>query len=426
MAKSAAGPGSPGDASNPALGAGVAPHDKAGAPSPATTTQDDAGSLTGLTADEATKIAEEFGDPVPTGPLPTQGQAGAGDGGKTPPGEGGAPPAEQATAKEGEEAGPDAGEKPGQGETPQPLPFDEELAGMKPLGDKPQATDDIPDLSTEEARQKALNPDGKSTVEDQLKNAQKLIGRFSGAVGKAKQLLAEMAPYAQLDERGQVVSFNLVALGDALGKESVDAQLAALGQKLVPLDWGPEQAGLLSDYPPDIVDAVLKRDGSIESGDLSYEEKVELVKSDPGKLVDVRTEKNRRELQAQQEAEQAQRDENDRCAARIQQIAATDKTYPRLKPGISRWNAVLPETIGGGLRAELCYRLAKLDRILDPDFRKAQADSIYRRAEADLITKFNLRVPTGGGGVVPAPGAGGSPGAAGGEEFASATTDEKL
>ena len=255
---------------------------------------------------------------------------------------------------------------------------------------------DVVDLKTPEAIAKALNPSGTATETEQLKHAQQLIGRFSQQVGQAKQVLESIAPFLQKDQAGNYVGFDLMSIGDRMGDQAVAAQLQARGLKLVPADFGAAEATLEREYPMDLVNQL------VPQKDMTFQEKVELIKGDPEKLVDLRVGKQTRVAQQQLQQQQAAVAERESMNSHLQQLATTDKSFKALVPGITKWNAKLPEGLTGQLRADVAYRLAKLDRLLSPDVRKAQGQAIYARCEQDLMKKFNLSTPgLGGGGMQP-------------------------
>jgi hypothetical protein len=302
--------------------------------------------------------------------------------------------------KDGEAAPGADGKKADEAPVAEVLPFDEELAGLTPLGgeDEPSAITALAELTSEEAIQKACNPTGKLSDVEQLKHAQGLIGKFSQTVGAAAKLTAELRPFFQFDKAGNPAGFDIAAIADKMGKEAIDAQLTARGLKIVPKDWGATEASVDREYPRDLVESL------VPGREMTFEEKVELIKSDPDKLVDLRIAKRERDGDAKRRTAAVAERSNREMEGRLSEITKTDKSIQALKPGMARWNKELPDTIGGALRADICYRLAKFDHLMSPAVRKAQGDTIYKRAEADFIKKHGLVMPVGGGGVVPAKG----------------------
>ena len=385
----------------------------AGSPSPAANTSapspaaggGDAGRLSGLSDDQERGALDAFDGP---GAVPLDGPTKSKPAADPAAGKPGKEPSDDlaTTGADGKPAG--EAKKDGQAK-PDPLPFDDELGALTPLdAGKPDALAELADVSSPEAFAKAVNPDGKASEADQLKNAQALIGKQSQVVSQAKQLTAQIAPFVLRDDQGQPVGLDVLAIGDALGIDAVNAALASRNQKIVPADWGPEQMAVEREFPADLVNKLVPGD------DMTFDEKVELIKGDAGKLVDIRVAKREREMQAQHQEAQAHEAQQAQTATRLTQLAQADKNFGKLKAAMSQWNHQLPDEIGGALRADLCYRLAKLDYLLSPQVRKAQSDAIFKRAEAEFIKNHNLSSPVGGGGVVRSPGGGGA-----GEEFAA-------
>ena len=280
----------------PGAAAATAPAGGAGGGAQSTTSSTapagPAGRLNGLDEATAKAAADGFGDAYAplaetTAPAPAGAQPGA------DAAAGGQPGGTDTTTAEGAAAG----------EQPAPLPFDDELAGLQPLNDgtTQQPVNELVDLDSPEKVLKALNPTGTATEADQLKHAQQLIGRFSKQAGQAKEVLSSLAPFMQRDQAGNYVGFDVLAIADRMEQQSpgaIAALLASRQQKIVPADWGQEQATLDREYPKDLVDQL------VPNKDMSFEEKVELIKSDSEKLVELRVEKGARVAAQRAQAQQ--------------------------------------------------------------------------------------------------------------------------
>jgi len=311
---------------------------------------------------------------------------------------------------------------------PELLPFDDEFAGLVPLDGKPGGAETLPDLSTPEAIKKACNPDGKASAEQQLEHAQQLLGKHSGKVAQAEKIANTFAPFLTKNEStGEYTGFDVVAIGTFLGRDRVEAQLAAIGQKMVPLEWEPKQAeGGDNSIGADGLTELAKMPGldaetkaALLNPQVSWEDKLALVRGNEDLRLEAKLmtrERSKRQLAARQGAEQGQVQSRN---TRLEQLAAKDKMFSHLlnESTQGKKDAPLDKAFqllaltekDGTAVAEVLYRLAKYERLSNSDVRKAQSDAIYKRAEADLMKKFKLTMPgAGGGGILPAGGGGGS------------------
>jgi hypothetical protein len=293
------------------------------------------------------------------------------------------------------------------------LPFDDELGVLTP---SVAATSEVEytELDTPEKIQQAINPDGKLPESEQVKNLLTLVGKHSGEVHKARQVVEQLTPFLARDQRGAVVGFDLAKVFESVGPEAVNAFLEARGEKIVPADFGPEQAGLAKEFPVELVNQMLPATDA-RYKDLSYEEKVEYIRSDNNLLVDFRLEKRDRDRQAADAKRGATAVANQQMIGRLSEYAQADKGYTALAKRsadgkadsyLDRANADVPPDVSGVKRAELVYKLAKLYRLMDPSVRKDMAGKIRRQVEDELLKKRRLGAPVGGGGAHVAAGVG--------------------
>lgn len=294
------------------------------------------------------------------------------------------------------------------------LPFDDELAALTPATPDP-AEVSLADLSNPEAITKAINPDGQRSETEQFKNLQTLVGKHSGEVHKARQVADYFRPLFAHDATGQVTGLDPRKVMDVLGPDAVREYFAANNLKLVPSDFGPEQAGLAKEYPVELVEAFLPATDE-RYKDLSFDEKVEYLRGDADLLLNFKLEKRDRERQARDVSRNSGAVANQQMVGRLGDYAKADKGYAalakrsapdQLDSYLDRANAEVPESVVGPARADLVYKVAKLYRLSDPTVRKNLGDQIRKRVEQDLLQKRQLGVPVGGGGVHVGAGGGG-------------------
>lgn len=278
-----------------------------------------------------------------------------------------------AEVTEGQPAGKEAapGEK---------LPGDDLLEGLSvfdlpPGSEEPVVVTDgsqtaFEVLDTPEKIEKAINPDGKSTPEQRLQNAQSRLGLQGRALGDARkqnqafqEQISTLAQHFQFQKTadGKIVASpspsGLIALARMLPEEVLQKTLAdQLGVKMVPLDWNgegnQEQADLES-----AVNTVLP------GGELSFDEKWAEIKAKPlldtklskllndkavERAVSEREKTAQRHLQTQAERQEAARDAQASEAFYKTAFEEVKKKYgadyePHFKEPILKWIDYLTE-----------------------------------------------------------------------------------
>jgi len=250
--------------------------------------------------------------------------------------------------------------------------FTKEL-GLTPVD---PVKDKIADDASTEDIQKTIDPTGKTSIEDQLKNAQTLIGKQSSEVNEARKISQAFDQFLVRDSGGQPQTIDLFKLSDLLGEEEVSRQLNDRGMKLVPLDYQGD-----AEFPDDLVNQI-EPDSS-----LTLEEKRELIKATPEKLVKLTLEKEKRINDKKiQQARLAERDE-----AEVEQALkdlSDKKDFETLKPVMAEWNKRIPKDVKGKFRIEAMYKFAKLDNM--GNFLETFKNKIVKETEKLLLNKLRL------------------------------------
>ena len=247
---------------------------------------------------------------------------------------------------------------------------------------------------TPEAIEKSINPDGKATVEDRLRNAQSLIGRQGAEVGKWRKATAEFAKHIQYDDAGKPV-INLGTIAADLGPERLNAQMAHVGLKLVPLE--AKVAGdTFEANESEIVNAL------VPDKELSLEDKQNLINADPVLSKKYNRELVRQEMEHRTKVEsqkirmqQEFAAEKGRCDSFLGELAKLPHFEKELHPAMQAYNRVIPtnKPLTGLARVKVLRMLGEVERF--PAVIKLIRDQAYKAAEKSILDRMGAGMPSG-------------------------------
>jgi hypothetical protein len=257
-------------------------------------------------------------------------------------------------------------------------------------GSKTQTTTDISTDATPEGFAKAVNPDGKATLEDQVANAQKLLGRHSNTVGTLRGALKNISSHIKFDEAtGKITDVDLMGFADAIGPEAVSRKLAAVGLKVVPLNG----------TAPTDEDSIIAQILGDEGKDKTPEERREEINSSPTLAAELAVAKREHVSRAKQAAENALATEQREVDDFIAKVSK-QPDYDKVRPLMAKMHEQIPldRPLTGEGRMKILYAMAQLS-IQGERMRKLRDDAIKYGEERALKNFEASGMPSGGVGT---------------------------